>query len=72
MKILTSFWPAVAVYIVGIITAAKETKPSVVSIDKTVGTLLEETLISVAVVEQVAGGFMGSSLSSGLAGVLTN
>jgi hypothetical protein len=57
---------------VGIITAAKETKSSVVSIDETVGTLLEETLISVAVVEQVAGGFMSNSLSSGLAGVLTN
>ena len=71
INILTSVRSAVAVDVVGIVAAGEQTKPAVVGVDKSVGTLLKESLASVALIEEVTRGFMSNSLSSGAAGFLT-
>ena len=53
-----------------IVAVSDETEPSVVGVDKSVGTALEEALSLVAVVVEVAGGLVGDGLGSGAAGFL--
>lgn len=64
---------AIAVNIVGIVTPANQTKSSISVVYKSVGTRLQESLALIAVIVQVAGRLVGSTLYiTFAAGVLAN
>ena len=51
--ILTHFRPPLAVDVVGVVALADQTKASISSVDKTIGTALKETLALVAVIVEI-------------------